>query len=406
MANPEHGYPIIHVAGTNGKTSTSRMITMLTVAHGLTSGTFTSPHLERIEERLAVNGRISTPDEFAQAVTDMAAFAGLLERDRGETLTYFELITAAAFAFFADQAVEAAVVEVGLGGRLDATNAVRGDVAVLTGVDFDHTEMLGESLEEIAGEKLAIVKPGAILVTGELPSPASAVAEGRVRQLGVEHRRYGRDFEVAGAERAIGGWYCRIRGAEDLYEDIYLPVHGRHQTRNLAVAVAAAEALLGRGLEHKAVIDAAAAVSCPGRMEVIDRHPLLLLDGAHNPEGFRALSESLDEEFRSVRWVLVVAAMQDKDLSMMLPSLAGRIERVIATAVGSPRALAADDLATKAAALLAVPAEAVPLPTSAVARARVVAGTEGSVLVTGSLYLVGAVRSHLLRGEPAQPNER
>jgi dihydrofolate synthase/folylpolyglutamate synthase len=211
---------------------------------------------------------------------------------------------------------------------------------------------------------------------------------------------------VAGAERAIGGWYCEIRGAEDLYEDILLPVHGRHQTRNLAVAVAAAEALLGRGLEHQAVIDAAAAISCPGRMEVIERRPLLLLDGAHNPEGFRVLSESLDEEFRSVRWVLVVAAMQDKDLETMLPSLAGRIERVIATAIDSPRALAPDDLASKAAALLSVPAEAVPGASAAVGRAREVAGAEGAVLVTGSLYLVGAVRSHLLRGQPAQPNER
>jgi dihydrofolate synthase/folylpolyglutamate synthase len=406
MGKPDEGFPIIHVAGTNGKTSTSRMAALLCVAHGLSTGTFISPHLERIEERFGANGQDATPEELALAVSDVAAFADLLERRSGETLTYFELTAAAAFAFFAEKAVEAAVVEVGLGGRLDATNAIHGDVAVITGIDLDHTETLGETIEAIAAEKLGIVKPGAILITGPLPERAVSVTAEVVRTLGVEHRAYGRDFRVAAAERAVGGWYCTILGAEDSYEEIFLPMHGRHQTRNLAVAAAATEALLGRGLRAQSVRRAAAVMTSPGRMEPITSHPLILLDGAHNPEGFRTLAVALEEEFANRRFVLVLAAMEDKDLAGMLPHLRGHVERVIATTVGSPRSLAPDTLAARAAAELAVPAESAPTPVAAIERARDGAGTDGAVLVAGSLYLVGTVRSHLLGHPAARPNER
>ena len=176
MGQPEFGYPIVHVAGTNGKTSTSRLITVILAAHGLNTGTFTSPHLERIEERIGVNGRTSTPEEFAQAVTDVAGFADLFEKKTGEVPSYFELTAATAFAWFSEQSVDAAVVEVGLGGRLDATNAADGEVAVVTGIDFDHTEVLGTTIEQIAAEKLGIVKPGSMLVTGAMPEEALQIA--------------------------------------------------------------------------------------------------------------------------------------------------------------------------------------------------------------------------------------
>ncbi|HSM43733.1 MAG TPA: Mur ligase family protein, partial [Acidimicrobiia bacterium] len=220
MGRPHEGYPIIHVAGTNGKTSTARFASLILVAHGLATGTYTSPHLQRIEERLAINGRISTSEEFALAITDVAAFADLRE-GAGETPnTYFELTTAAAFAFFADQAVNAAVVEVGLGGRLDSTNVVDAEVCVVTSIGVDHTEYLGEDIGSIAAEKLAIAGIGSILVTGELPEPAMEAANGRARELGIQHRRYDHDYGIESYERGVGGWLTTIRGAEATYEDI------------------------------------------------------------------------------------------------------------------------------------------------------------------------------------------
>ncbi|MGB8362831.1 MAG: Mur ligase family protein, partial [Acidimicrobiia bacterium] len=258
MGRPEDGYPIIHVAGTNGKTSTSRLATLLLVAHGLTTGTFTSPHLQRIEERLAVNGRTSTSEEFAQAVSDVAAFADLREGAGDEPNTYFELLAAAGFAFFAEQAVSAAVLEVGLGGRLDATNIVEADVCVVTSIGLDHTEYLGKEIAGIAREKLAIAGPECILVTGPLPEAAAHEATLRARELGVQHRRYDIDYGIEEYERGVGGWLVTVKGAEADYEDIFLPLHGQYQLTNLAVAVAATEALVGRKLDQEAIRDGAA----------------------------------------------------------------------------------------------------------------------------------------------------
>jgi dihydrofolate synthase/folylpolyglutamate synthase len=403
MGHPEESYPMIHVAGTNGKTSTCRMATVLCLAHGLSTGTFISPHLERIEERFSLDGRYSTEEQFAQAVSDVAAFAEMYElRD---SLTYFELTAATAYSWFADQAVDVAVVEVGLGGRLDATNAARGEVTVVTGIDFDHTEMLGNSLAAIAREKLGIVKEGSVLVTGPLPPEAAAEARSVVDALGVDHFVYGRDFGVE-AEPAVGGWLCRLNGIHDTYEEVYLPVHGRHQTVNLAIASAAVEALLGRSLDPEAVVDGASVITCPGRLEIVTSQPLILLDGAHNPQGFRTLEASLGEEFANRRWVLVTAAMTDKDLEGMFAQLRGRVDHFIATAVDSPRAIPPDRLAAALRPLLEIEGEAVERPPEALERARAVAGEGGSVLVAGSLYLVGAARSLLLGRGTVDRNER
>jgi dihydrofolate synthase/folylpolyglutamate synthase len=392
MGSPHLGYPTIHVAGTNGKTSTTRLSSLLLVAHGLSTGSYISPHLERIEERLGVNGRIATPDEFALAVSDVAAFAEILE-ERGEAqFSYFELTTAMAFAFFVEQAVEAAVVEVGLGGRLDATNVIEADVAVLTGVSLEHTEYLGTTVEAIAAEKLAIAGPDSILVTGPLePAVAGAAAE-TARRLGIEHRAYGRDFSVS-ARRAVGGWAVDIRGAEDEYGEVVLGVHGRHQTVNAAVSVAAVEALLGRGLDVEAVRESGAAFTTPGRMEPVATGPLVMLDGAHNAEGVGVLARGLAEEFSSVRWVLVLGVMGDKDVEAMVAALGDRIESVVTTAAQGERAIPAAELAGRVAAVLSVPVEAGGDPPAALEVARSLAGEEGAVLVTGSLYLVGEVRA-------------
>lgn len=406
MGNPEDSYPIIHIAGTNGKTSTSRMATLLLAALGLSAGTFVSPHLERVEERIGLNGTAATPEQFAEAVADVAAFAGVYEQRTDRRLTYFELTTAMAFAWFAGQAVDAAVIEVGLGGRLDATNAARGDVAVLTGVGIEHAEYLGDTVEAIAAEKLAIVDPGAVLVTGPLPSALDPLVARVARERAGATFRYGEDFEVVRAVRAVGGWQLDLSGVHAGYEDLYLPLHGRHQTVNLAVAVAAVEALIGRRLAPEAVAQAAAAVTVPGRMEPVSSSPLVLLDGAHNPSGFEALGAALAEEFPTTSWTLVLGVMEDKDLGLMLPAISPRVAHVVACRVDSPRAIPAERLAELAAGLVDVPVEAHPDPATAVERAIEVAGEEGSVLVAGSLYLVGAVRSALLGGGPPQRGER
>ncbi len=391
MGRPEEGYSIIHIAGTNGKTSTSRLATWLLVAHGLNTGTYTSPHLQKVEERLAVDGRVATREEFALAVSDVAVFADLLEDEGGDPNTYFEMTTAAAFAFFADQAVNAAVVEVGLGGRLDATNVVDAEVCVVTSIGIEHTEYLGEDVATITGEKLGILGPSSILVTGPLPDKARHVAETRARELGIQHRQYGSDFSVLDAERGVGGWLVSIAGAEETYEDLFLPVHGRFQLVNLATAVAATEALLGRKLDSEAVRDAAAAATMPGRMEPIASGPLVMLDGAHNADGVATLVDSVREEFPTTRWQVVFGVMGDKNVEAMLEHLEPITEGVVVTAAASDRAVPPSQLAdhVRAAGIPALVSEEVD---QALDMARAEAGTEGAVLVTGSLYLVGEVR--------------
>jgi len=406
MGHPEDGYPIVHIAGTNGKTSTCRMVTSLVVAHGLNAGTFTSPHLERIEERISANGRPASRDEFAQAATDAAAFADIYEERYQQSLSYFELTAAMAFAWFTELAVDTAVIEVGLGGRLDATNVARGEVAVVTGISVDHTEFLGSTLELIAAEKLGIVKPGAILVTGPLPDPALQKAREVVAEIGVQHLLYGSDYRLGDATRAVGGWHCSVEGAWAEYDDLYLPIHGRHQTTNLAIAIAAVEALLGRALDQDAVRQATATMSSPGRLELMAGPPPILLDGAHNAEGFQVLSSALAEEFAARDWVVVLAAMEDKDLETMLPPLAGRVKGAVATQTDSPRALPPEVLAEVAGKALGVPVEAQPTVGKALEAARVMAGEGSGILVTGSLYLVGAVRSLLVGDGQVQRNER
>ena len=396
MGRPDNGYPVIHVAGTNGKTSTSRFASLLLVAHGLSTGTYTSPHLEKIEERLSINGKVATEEEFALAISDVAAFALLREKGGAEANTYFELTTAAAFALFADKAVNAAVLEVGLGGRLDATNVVDAEVCVLTSIGIEHTEYLGEDVATIAGEKLAIAGPNSILVSGPLPDEALEVAETRARELGIHHRHYGKDFSVLDAERGVGGWLATIAGAEETYEDLFLPLHGRYQLVNLANAVAATEALLGRKLDEEAVRAAVATATVPGRMEVVGTKPLVMLDGAHNADGVSVLADSLEEEYPTTRWQLVLGVMGDKNVEAMMVSLAPLVDGVVTTAPASERSVPPSQLAERIGDLVDVPvlvAEEVEL---AIDMARAEAGPDGAVLVAGSLYLVGEARKLLV----------
>ena len=399
MANPESGYPIIHIAGSNGKTSTARIATSILTAHGLKVGTFTSPHLERVEQRYGFGGVDAAPDEFASAVADVEPFAELLAERLGEPATYFELTAAVAFAFFAEKAVDVAVVEVGLGGRLDATNAADGKVAVVTGISLEHTEYLGNTIGQIAAEKLAITKPDSVLVLGKLLPEALTEAEKVQKSLGVRAVALGRDFDVT-ETRAVGGWKLDIEGVYGRYEEIYLPAHGRHQTRNAAVATVAAEEMMGRALVTEAVVSGIGETTLPGRLEVVGHQPLVLLDGAHNPEGFGVLAEVLAEEFPALRWTLVLGVLGDKDVEGMLSHLGKQLAMVVTCAADSPRAIDSAQLAERLEPVLSDEVEVVVSSSVAQAVDTALVRTEAdrAVLVAGSLYVVGEARTHLRGG--------
>lgn len=396
MGDPHLGYPVIHITGSKGKTSTALMVSNLAAAHGLSTGTYTSPHLEVVQERMAYNGQPASADEFAQAVSDVAAFDAMIDDDPDRRLTYFEFATAVGLSWFAERAVDLAVVEVGLGGRLDATNVVQSSVAVITSIALEHTEYLGDTLAAVATEKAAILKPGGVLVTGNLPGEAEAVAAARAEELSAPYLVLDRDFRLASERRAVGGWDISVDGVYEQYDELHLAVHGRHQLDNAAVAVATVEALLGRALDPDAVREGFAATALPGRIEVVGRRPLVVLDGAHTPESIAAGAAALDEEFPPFLWKVVVGALADKQLDQLLTGLSGVAGAVFAVTAPSERAIPAAEVA--AAARRALPDVEVVESGSVIEgleQAVVAAGEDGAVLVTGSMYVVGEARSLL-----------
>lgn len=397
MGDPHTRSPVIHVAGTNGKTSTSRMAGQVLLTQGYRTGVFTSPHLQAVEERVAVNGLPVSPAQLAEAISEVAEAVAQEVAEGGRPLTYFELTTAAALAHFIRAGVDAMVLEVGLGGRLDATNVVSAEVAVLTGLGLDHTEYLGDTIEQIAEEKLGIVGPGAKLVCGSIPSEAAPVVESKARSSGAEVMWLGKDFGAGSIlPRSEGGWIVSVDGLYGSYENLRLPLRGRYQVHNLAVAVAAAEAWLEKSLDADRLRAGISAVSVPGRMELVgfDSTPLLL-DGAHNPEGCSMLAKSLSEEFGERKWVGVMGVMDDKDLESMIVALAPHLEMVVASRADSPRAMRPHELSRRIRAVCDLEVVECPDPSDAINQGRRLAGDGGGVLVAGSLYLVGEVRTLL-----------
>ncbi len=395
MGSPEAAYPVIHVAGTNGKSSTVRLAAAIVGAHGLTVGTFTSPPLLDPEEHFGAGAEQMTPDELGPALADVAAFVDLA----GGDATEFEVLTALAFAWFAERAVEVAVVEAGLGGAGDATNVVSAEVAVLTGVALDHADVLGGSLAAIAAEKAGIVHPGATLITGPLPEEAEGPVAARVAATGATWRKFGHDVRLESVTQAVGGWVVDLDGVYERYDDVFLPLHGRHQVRNLGLAVAAAEELLGRALGPRAVRAAVRGVQVPGRLEVAGADPVVILDAAHNPDGVAALRAALAEEFLPTEWVVVFGARRPRDPAAMLAPLRGAVARLVVAAADDPQAVPAGELA--AAAATALPGAAVEQAASvaaAVRRALDEAPAAGGVLVTGSHAVVGEARRQLTAG--------
>ena len=404
MGDPQQAYPVIHITGTNGKGSTARMVTTLLVARGLSVGTYTSPDLQRVNERLAWNSVPIGDDDLAELLSSLANLEGMLDM----TPSRFELLTAAAFRWFADLAVDAAVVEVGLGGRWDATNVADAAVAVVTNVELDHQDILGPTRRDIAAEKAGIVKPGCVAVIGETDpelltilragAGAGARAADEVAAVGpTAVWRRCTDFACTSNALGVGGRMLGLRTPGAEYPAVFLPLHGAHQGDNAACALAAAEAFFGGPLPAELVEEAFAAVRLPGRMEVVGRHPLVLLDGAHNPAGARAAAATVAEEFGGVEGrVLVVGMLQGRVPEEMLAALgAGSARLVVATSPPSPRALPPDEVAAAARAM-GVDAVVVDPVAEAVRHARAAAGAGEMVLVTGSLYVVGSARAALV----------
>ena len=347
LGNPQHGYPVIHVGGTNGKTSTARMIDGLLHEFGLRTGRFTSPHLESITERICLDGEPVDGHRFADTYAEVAPYLELIDQRHEVRLSFFEVLTAMAFAAFADAPVDVAVVEVGLGGSWDATNVADGKVAVVTPVSVDHAEYLGDTVEEIAGEKAGIIKPGSFAVLASQDEAAAEVLLRRTADVGATTAREGLEFRVRTREVALGGQLLSFDGLAGSYDDVFLPLHGAHQAQNAASALAAVEAFLGGGrdrIDPDAVRAAFAKAGSPGRLEVVRRSPTVLIDAAHNPAGARALAAAVTEEFAFSSLVGVVAALSDKDVFGILKTLEPVVDVVVATENSSPRSLAVDDL--------------------------------------------------------------
>ncbi len=400
LGDPERAYPSIHLTGTNGKGSTAAMTTSLLGAKGLVIGTYTSPNLSSVNERLAYAGRPIDDVAFTEVLSSLA----LLEPQLAGRATRFELLTAAAFSWFADVAVDLAVVEVGVGGTWDATNVVESDVAVITNISYDHTDILGPTLEGIARDKAGIVKPGSTVVIGErdpeLVAAIRAVAdEAGAGQVWVA----GEEFECAGNRLAVGGRLVDLRTPGGRYEDVVVPLHGAHQGWNAACALAAAEAFFGTALDADVVVQGLGSVVFPGRLEVVGRHPLVLVDGAHNVGGTEVLGRALGDFSVEGPTVAVVGMLGGRDPSAMLaPLAAAGVSSVIACAPGSPRAQAAE-LVAEAARGLGLEATVSGTVADAMPVARLAAGDEGLVIVTGSLYVVAEARELLTERAPSAP---
>jgi dihydrofolate synthase/folylpolyglutamate synthase len=389
MGDPQRSAPVVHVTGTNGKGSTVRMITALLAASGLNVGTYTSPDLERVNERLSRNGEVISDDELAEVLVGIAT----LEASSGVRPTRFEALTLAAFRWFADLPVDAVVLEVGMAGRLDATNVADGIVAVVTNVGLDHTAVLGPTRAHIAAEKAGIVKPISTLVLGETDPELVPLftAQGPAATWLRDE-----DFGVTANRLAVGGRAIDLRTPGASYDEVFLPLQGAHQGDNAACAVAAAEAFFERPLDDDLLRAALEDVVVPGRFEVMRRNPLVVVDGAHNPDGARTAAAALDDLGVPGDRILVVGMNRDRDAVELLEALDVRSARqVIATSAPWVRAMAAEQVAA-AVASLGVDVVAVPDVAEAVDAAIAAAGPGDVVLVAGSLHVIGPARKALL----------
>jgi dihydrofolate synthase/folylpolyglutamate synthase len=419
LGDPQQAFPVIHITGTNGKTSMARMIDAVLRERGLRTGRFTSPHLTSMRERICIDGQPLDPERFVALYQEIQPYIQLTDERHGVPLSFFEVLTGMAFAAFADAPVDVAVVEVGLGGTWDATNVADGTVAVVGPVAIDHTQYLGDTVEEIAAEKAGIIKPGALAVLAQQSLPAAEVLLRRVSEVGATVAREGIEFGVLEREIALGGQLLTLRGLNGTYPGVFLPLFGVHQAGNAACALAAAEGFggaaedgpsgpEGRGpLDAELVRRAFAGLRSPGRLEVLRRSPTVIVDAAHNPAGMAATAAAVTEGFSFSRLVGVLAVSADKDVAGILDELEPVLSDLVVTRNSSDRSMPAEELAELArdvfeADRVQVAARMDDAIELAVGLADETPDTDlpggGGVLVTGSVITAGDARQ-LLRPE-------
>ncbi|MFI1965089.1 bifunctional folylpolyglutamate synthase/dihydrofolate synthase [Streptomyces pathocidini] len=404
LGEPQRAYPSIHITGTNGKTSTARMIEALLTAFELRTGRYTSPHVQSVTERISLDGAPISAERFIETYEDIKPYVGMVDAAQEHRLSFFEVLTGMAYAAFADAPVDVAVVEVGMGGSWDATNVIDAQVAVVTPIALDHTDRLGETPGQIAGEKAGIVKQGATVVLAQQPVDAAQVMLKRSVEADATVAREGMEFGVTSREVAVGGQLLTLRGLGGEYPEVFLPLHGAHMAHNAAVALAAVEAFFGIGSQHARTLDvdtvrtAFASVASPGRLEVVRQSPTVILDAAHNPGGAAAAAEAVGEAFGFSRLVGVVGTSDGKDVKGFLEAFEPIFAEVVVTRNSSHRAMDADELAAVAVEVFGQERVQVePRLDDALEAAITLAEEEGEyagagVLVTGSVITVGEAR--------------
>ena len=404
LGDPQRTFPVVHLTGTNGKTSTTRIVESLLLELGLRTGRFTSPHLHSMRERIALAGQPISEERFLAAYDDVMPFVELVDArsaaEGGPRMTYFEVLVAIAYAAFADAPVDVAVVEVGMGGRWDATNVADGTVAVVTPVDLDHQHFLGDTVEQIASEKAGIIKEGAIAVSALQPHDAVLdILRERAEEVGARLAVEGVDFGIRTAEVAVGGQQFSMQGLAGEYDDLFLPLFGAHQLQNAVTAVAAVEAFVGGGeqrLDPDVVRGGLAKVASPGRLEIVRRSPTVIVDAAHNPSGALALRGALEQSFNFVRLVGVVAILKDKNATEILEILEPVLDHVVVSRTTSPRALDPTELGELAVDVFGedrvTVVENLPDALDTAAGLADEGGVAGGVLATGSVTTAAEVR--------------
>ncbi|MDH6118767.1 folylpolyglutamate synthase/dihydrofolate synthase family protein [Kitasatospora sp. GAS204B] len=405
LGEPQRAYPSIHITGTNGKTSTARMVEQLLNSFELRTGRYTSPHVESVTERISLDGQPISVDKFVETYQDIEPYVRMVDAAQPIPLSFFEVLTGMAYAAFADAPVDVAVVEVGMGGSWDATNVIDAAVAVITPISLDHTDKLGSTTGEIATEKAGIVKPGALAVVSQQPLDAAQVILARAVEVDATVAREGLEFGVLSREIAVGGQLITLRGlGGGEYSDIFIPLHGEHQAHNASMALAAVEAFFGIGAAREGQLDvdkvrqAFTGVSSPGRLEVVRRSPTIVLDAAHNPAGAQVTAAAVGEAFAFTRLVGVIATSGDKDVSGLLEAFEPILDEVVITQNSTHRAMSADLLAAQAVEIFGDDRVQVePRLDDAIEAAVTLAEAEGDlagagVLITGSVITVGEAR--------------
>lgn len=403
LGDPQHSFPLVHLTGTNGKTSTTRIVERLLRETGLSTGRFTSPHLHDMRERIALNGEPISPQRFVDTWDDIAPFVEIVDAESvaagSVRMTYFEVLTVLAYAAFADAPVDVAVVEVGLGGEWDATNVADATVAVITPISVDHQRLLGDTVEQIATEKRGIVKADTIAVVALQEPEVDELIDERAEEIGATVKRDERDFGLLERDQAVGGQLITVQGLAARYPDLFLPLFGAYQADNATLAIVAVEAFLGGGeqpLNDEVLRAGLAAATSPGRLEVVRRSPTVLVDAAHNPAGARALRSALNDSFTFTTLVGVIAILADKDVEHILSELEPVLDHVVITRNTSPRALSPDTLGAEAIEVFGesrvTVVDNLPDALDAAAALADEGGVGGGVLATGSVITAAEVR--------------